>query len=223
MVDSGSSNFAVGHRRWILYPPQKTIGTGSVAAVSGFSAANALWVSGPFGARPATPEGVPWPNRGFVPYQILPARWSFSYPGASFGGATVSMWRGSTPVPMILEPQSQGYGDNALVWLPQLVSGAPGADVIYRVQLDNVMIGGQARQFTYDVTVFDPASSAPAVPGIALGDFNGEGKADILWRHTSGLVHVWLMDGTSISRVGSPGSAGLDWTLQGIATSMATV
>ena len=36
-----------------------------------------------------------------------------------------------------------------------------------------------------------------------VGDFNGDGKADILWRHTSGLVGIWLMNGTSIVGMGS--------------------
>ena len=31
-----------------------------------------------------------------------------------------------------------------------------------------------------------------------VGDFNGDGKADILWRNTSGLVHLWGMNGASV-------------------------
>ena len=31
-----------------------------------------------------------------------------------------------------------------------------------------------------------------------VGDFNGDGKADILWRHnTTGQLFMWLMDGIS--------------------------
>ena len=37
-----------------------------------------------------------------------------------------------------------------------------------------------------------------------LGDFNGDGKADILLRHTSGAFYIWLMNGTTIVGVGSP-------------------
>ena len=47
-----------------------------------------------------------------------------------------------------------------------------------------------------------------------VGDFNGDGKADILWRHSSGLVYIWLLDGTSIIGSGSPSSVGSDWILQ---------
>lgn len=46
--DPGASNTAVGHRRWILYPRQLEMGTGST------SNANALWVIGVFGTRPVT-------------------------------------------------------------------------------------------------------------------------------------------------------------------------
>ena len=28
-----------------------------------------------------------------------------------------------------------------------------------------------------------------------LADFNGDGKADVLRRHSSGLLDIWLMDG----------------------------
>ncbi len=41
-----------------------------------------------------------------------------------------------------------------------------------------------------------------------------DGKADILWRHISGVVYLWLMSGTTIIGGGSPGSAPTDWTIQ---------
>jgi len=48
-------------------------------------------------------------------------------------------------------------------------------------------------------------------------DFNGDGKSDILWRHTSGVVYEWLMNGTSIlPGSGSPGSASTDWQIVGV-------
>jgi hypothetical protein len=37
-------------------------------------------------------------------------------------------------------------------------------------------------------------------------DFNGDGKADILWRNSSaGEVYLWLMNGTTIASQGSLG------------------
>ena len=49
MEDSGAGNTLVGHRRWILYPPQVEMGTGSIdgSNLAFFSrGANALWVIG---------------------------------------------------------------------------------------------------------------------------------------------------------------------------------
>jgi hypothetical protein len=48
-------------------------------------------------------------------------------------------------------------------------------------------------------------------------DFNGDGKADILWRHTSGALYTWFMSGTAIGVGGASGSAAIDWTIQAIA------
>ena len=46
---------------------------------------------------------------------------------------------------------------------------------------------------------------------IGTGDFNGDGKADILWQNTDGTPAVWLMNGTSLisgANVGfDPGSS----------------
>ncbi|MBV8895558.1 MAG: VCBS repeat-containing protein, partial [Acidobacteriaceae bacterium] len=32
---------------------------------------------------------------------------------------------------------------------------------------------------------------------IGIGDFNGDGKADILWQSSDGTLGVWLMNGTT--------------------------
>ena len=48
-------------------------------------------------------------------------------------------------------------------------------------------------------------------------DFNGDGKADILWQHTStGTVAMWLMNGTTISSVGVAGAVSSDWQFKGV-------
>jgi len=45
------------------------------------------------------------------------------------------------------------------------------------------------------------------------GDFNGDGNEDVLWRNDStGQTYVWLMDGTSISSQGLPGTVSdMNW------------
>jgi hypothetical protein len=40
------------------------------------------------------------------------------------------------------------------------------------------------------------------------GDFNGDGKSDILWRDTtSGNVAIWVMNGTQVTQAAAVGSA----------------
>jgi hypothetical protein len=48
------------------------------------------------------------------------------------------------------------------------------------------------------------------------GDFNGDGKADVLWRHnTTGQLFLWLMDGNSTIGYESPGIVSdLGWQIQ---------
>ena len=165
MRDRGQNNSATGHRRWILYPQTREMGTGNVPAGDGNTYGAALWVfdSNLFGTRPSTrDEFVAWPPPGYVPYQVTFARWSFSYPDASFAQATVSMTgSGGTPVPVSVEPLEDGFGENTVVWIPfGLSDGAdwpqPAGDTVYQVTIQNVKVGEALRSFSYDVIIFDP-------------------------------------------------------------------
>jgi hypothetical protein len=40
---------------------------------------------------------------------------------------------------------------------------------------------------------------APAWSVSRIADFNGDGKADLLWRDTSGTLAVWFLNGASVS------------------------
>jgi hypothetical protein len=85
IADQGANNAAAGHRRWIFYPQTRLMGTGDVPYDRNLW--NALWVfDSNYGTqRPATrDEFVAWPPKGYVPYQVVFPRWSFSYPNANF-------------------------------------------------------------------------------------------------------------------------------------------
>jgi hypothetical protein len=42
-----------------------------------------------------------------------------------------------------------------------------------------------------------------------VGDFDGDGKADILWLHTtSGWTYIWFMDGATITSGAAPAQVG---------------
>lgn len=175
--DAGASNTALGHRRWILYPHQTEMGTGST------NNANALWVIGNFGPRPATPEFVAWPSPGYVPFQVVYPRWSFAVNTSStvsFASATVTMTSNAANIPVTLLPQETGFGDNTLAWEPSGLMVAQGmADRMITVQVNNVLVGGAARNFTYNVIAFDPA-----VAGVQDTDMDGLPDS---WETTFGL------------------------------------
>lgn len=165
IVDPGANNTAVGHRRWLLYPPARSMGSGSIPG-GNQRAANAIWVLGDYGTRPASPQWTSWPNRGHVPHALIPPRWSFSYPGMDFGNASVTMTRDGQPIGLTVLPVSNGSGDNTLVWEPDsraLPHGAPAADITYRVTITGPINLG------YEVIAIDPyrLHRYPAISGTA--------------------------------------------------------
>jgi hypothetical protein len=186
--DPGTNNGFVGHRRWIFYPQTQTMGTGDIPANNGSAPANSLWVfdDNIWGPRPSTREEfVAWPPPGYVPYQVTCRRWSFSYPGADFSSATVTMTQDEVSLPVTPGPLATGYGENTLVWSPEGINfveriinsktwpvlieswPVPAKDTVYRVTINNVIISGVPRSFAYSVTVFDPATPGPKNAPIA--------------------------------------------------------
>jgi len=169
MDDGGSNNTGVGHRRWILFPPQTQMADGDVdsSAATGNYSSDALWVFGPWGSRPSTPNGIAWPPRGYVPWQLLPAdstRWSLSLQNAVFTNAAVSMTRNGAALSVSIEPfayngQPSGsfIGDNTIAWKP---TGAtytqPAADVVYAITVSGIAGSGVPSSVSYVVKVIDP-------------------------------------------------------------------
>jgi len=161
MRDRGANNAAVGHRRWLLYPPLASIGTGDVPQ------ANALWVIIPgTTGLPATATAVAWPPRGFLPRALAEPtdRFSLSCAGADFSTASVAI-RGDTgqPVDVRVESRSDnGYGDNTVVWSID-VSRSPAsgwdrgtADTRLDVEVANVSGCSAGSSFRYSVTFITP-------------------------------------------------------------------
>jgi hypothetical protein len=105
---------------------------------------------------------VAWPPPGYVPYPVVYPRWSFSYPKADFGSASVSMSKnGSAIHQIVLETVKNGYGENTLVWIPLGLSSSsawpvPAGDEVYQVTVKNVKINGVNRDFKYQVTIIAP-------------------------------------------------------------------
>ena len=183
MRDNGSNNAEVGHRRWLLLPQTEMMGTGDVPYLSGTQPdANAIWVVTDEYSNsipPVRDEFIAWPTKGFNPYPIVPVRWSFTYPNANFSAATVSMTENGMGISSTIDSRPGNGGPRAsLVWRPKGLSAnssgatwpTPLADTEYDVTVSNVIVGGVSRNFTYRVTVFDPATALSEQQAMVSGD-----------------------------------------------------
>ncbi len=175
MRGPGSTNFSVGHRRWVLNPPAKQFGVGDVSATTGRAQANALYVVdvASNAPHPATRDGyVAWPPPGYVPYNVVFPRWHFSKQGVDFSAATVSLTLGGLTVPAAVIARGT---ENLMGYLSFNVNNLsdfatfpkPTADQRYRVTIQNARVNGVAQTFSYNVTLFDPVTIA--------GDYNFDG------------------------------------------------
>jgi uncharacterized repeat protein (TIGR01451 family) len=97
-------------------------------------------------------------------------------------------------------------------------NGDGNADIIF--QHDN----GQAAMWLMDANANATFVGAvgPFNPGAdwqikGVGDFNGDGKDDLVWQHTNGQAAMWLMDGTDTTFVGAVGpfNPGANWQIKG--------
>jgi hypothetical protein len=197
------------------------MGTGST------DRANALWVLGNFGTRPAAPETVAWPPAGFVPFDLVYPRWSFSVntdSSVSFASASVTMARDGVPVLVTLLPNAVGYGDNTLAWEPaNLTFPSGGSDQVVSVQVHDVLVGGVPRSYGYTVTVIDPALSVTPPPTLSFvtptgGRVSGGTRVTLTGTNFVGPVMVTVggtpatgvvvVNGTAMTALTPPGTTG---------------
>jgi hypothetical protein len=210
-VDDGGQD-VLGHRRWVLFPPQTTMGVGSTPGGATYGA-NALVVFNGWGTRPATPNGVAWPNAGYVPMQVLPPGkiWSWSYNGANFASANVTMTANGSGIPVTIGTAGSfnGYGDNTMSWTitPNIVK-----DTVYVVSITGIT-GAPMTSYSYTVRPYDPADPI----GGATMDFNRDGMPDVLFRHsTTGTTYLWRMNNTAFLSDQLVTTIDPSWTLAGV-------
>ncbi len=207
--DQGTNNTAAGHRRWLLFPQTQIMGTGDMPPQGDLAAANAVWVfdNNFTNTRPATrTKFIAWPPAGYVPKQVVGPRWSFACTNANFTNSTVSMTSNGVPISVFKEAVNGDYGEPTIVWVPMGLDSTTsfpvwpfnGSDTVYAVTVNNVSFPSGTSNFTYSVTVFDPAVpgagyfppviSGPAQPVAGLSNsysFNSVSNATgYQWRYS---------------------------------------
>jgi VCBS repeat protein len=109
-------------------------------------------------------------------------------------------------------------GDGAADMLWRQSSGA-----LQLWQMNNASVTS-SNAITYQGNVLAPDASWHVVE---IGDFDGNGKSDILWRNDNGTMAEWLMNGSQVtasvtpSSQGNPVSPGGGWSVQGQPTNFA--
>jgi FG-GAP-like repeat/Galactose oxidase, central domain len=99
-----------------------------------------------------------------------------------------------------------GDGNNDLLWQHQSTG-----------QLYAWLMDGTSQS---SGTFLTPASVSPVWQVQGLGDFDGDGKLDILWRNqTTGQLYAWFMNGTSLSygMFLTPSAVAGAWQVRGLA------
>jgi uncharacterized protein YkwD len=166
MSDFGAGNGAVGHRRWIMFPATRAMGSGSTTR------ANALWVVPTTTAPPTgTPAWVSWPTPGYVPYAIEPnGRWSLSATNSkiSFRTAKVTVHDAlGRSLTVYRHPVHVGYGNNTLAWEVSGLKRPVGtASAQYTVRVTGIRRAGASTPVTraYTVRLFDADAVARVHP-----------------------------------------------------------
>lgn len=167
MLDPGGNNLKVGHRKWVLSPSTRNMGTGDVEAQPGSKAANALYVVDAAAGAYSTRDGwVSWPPRGYVPYPAVFPRWSFAVDKGDFSSAVVTVLRDGAPLSITVQSRNDGPGFPAIVFVPGGFSpegwgtmSRPSQDVRFDVRIDGVLVSGKAKSFAYTTVAFDPATA----------------------------------------------------------------
>ena len=155
--DPGSSNTAVGHRRWLLYSRASEFSFGCT------NRASALTEFGDAAKFENTnfPEYIAYPPNGYIPQELVFERWSFSIPAennqsADFSNAQISMSGPDGDINLnVVSRTDNGYGDNTIVWEPQNVLTSSNEDIEYFVtitDIENNSIGN----YSYSVKIFKP-------------------------------------------------------------------
>ncbi|MEO0852594.1 MAG: CAP domain-containing protein, partial [Cyanobacteria bacterium J06648_11] len=174
-LDGGQNNFDdVGHRRWNLYPQYSRGAYGVVVDLDdrGFNIGVSNWVFESDASR-TNPDFVAFPaegmylfsmvSNGFSSDRIADYRWSFSVNvrrDSDLGSASVRVTNLDTnqaiSVSDVVESR-QGFGLDTITYSVNPSSISPNTS--YRIDIDNVTVGGAPRTYSYTTYLADCSGS----------------------------------------------------------------
>ncbi|MEO5765594.1 MAG: FG-GAP-like repeat-containing protein [Casimicrobiaceae bacterium] len=183
-VGVGPSGMAIERQGRRLYTANAGVGTVSVVDL----ASGAVVATIPVGVNPADLALNPPGTRAYVA-------------NAGSGTASVIDLATNTVMTSIALPGTPaGMAIAATAPATPDVDGDGSADVVWRNAAS-----GEVNWWRMNGTALLPGSghvstvSSPDWIILATGDFDGDGKADLLWRNTAtGDVNVWFLDGTAV-------------------------
>jgi FG-GAP-like repeat len=119
----------------------------------------------------------------------------------------------------ILNPTASGVGNAPTSWTivgTGDFNGDGNSDILWRDTSGDVAIWEMSGTSVLNPTASGVGNASSSVWTIVgTGDFNGDGKADILWRDSSGNVAIWEMNGTGVlnSTATLVGNVSSVWTI----------
>lgn len=206
MVDPGSNNKPVGHRRWITSPMVGNMGTGDTPR------SNALFVFGTESIENRPDHWSAWPTEGYFPSQMVPKRWSLTaysgkdHKGRSYENAQVKVTGPNGQVPLQIVSRGESFSGGALgnqiVWEMDIDPVGGSEEVQYHVEVTGILeqkrsLWGESEapktvSKSYTVTVIDGSYVVPS--GELIKADNLCSGDSLEW--TSGKGKWWVTLGT---------------------------
>lgn len=159
--DFGASNYYVGHRKWILHSQLSKVGYGATPG-----AESVLTVDGVDWQNKSDAEYIAYPWKGYVPYDLIFPKWSFTIPvqhEVDFTNTSIQMRReDGRAIQVEKQKLYPKYLDHTVVWVAKGLftddeiayakNGLKDKDVLdkkIQVSLKNVIVDGERKDYSY--------------------------------------------------------------------------